>query len=290
MTILNEGGNEFKFVDGSNATKQNASSEEAMSAMQALGQEIDIPLENYAAGSIIYPGAETGDADSVLDPLDFMKPSDNVKSPKEAQDEFREWLGKKLRSAGYDYLEKKDKITGLGKFFKISGDGLTVCTQIPQSEEWFQVDLDISEPKQGKFMLWSRRGEPNPLGTPKDSRAKGAFRHILLTEIGRVIVTPEHPQGLSWSYKNGLLDRATNEVVSKDPDEIADILFGGTASDLDNINTILAKFKQTHSDKYNDVIAKVNSGLEKYKTQYRLKENHPVGTVQWFSQIKSMFA
>lgn len=279
--ILLEGGNEFKFADGSNATKQNASTEEAASTLDALGKELGIDLQSRKAGSIIYPGAETGDADTILDPTDFIKIADGT-SPKDAQNQLRAWLAQKLQGASYQELPKKASVEQLGKFYKISGDGLTVCVQIPGSKEWFQVDLDIAEPGEGKFSTWSKRGEPNQPGTPKDSRAKGAYRHILLSQIGTVIVSPEHPEGLSWSYKNGLLDRATKQSITKDPDQVAKILFGGTAADLDNINTILAKFKQSHPNNYNDIIAKVNAGLESYKTQYRLKESHTVGSREWF--------
>jgi hypothetical protein len=279
--ILAEGGNEFKYGDGSNATKQNASTEEAQATLVALGTELGIDLKSRAAGSIIYPGAETGDADSVLDPVDFIKIAPGT-DPKEAQNQFRIWLAQKLQKAGYQELPKKAAVETPGKYYKIAGDGLTTMVSIPNSEEWFQVDLDIAEPGEGKFSTWSKRGEPNEPTTPKDARAKGAYRHILLAAIGSTIVSSEHPQGLSWSFKNGLIDRATKQTVTKDPDEVAKILFGGGAGDLDNINAILAKFKQSNPGQYNNVVANVNAGLEKYKTQYRLKEYREPGSREWF--------
>lgn len=281
---LFEGGNEFKLVDGSNATKQNASSDEAKSAASSLGKEIGIDLEKRLAGSIIYPGAETGDADTILDPYEFIK-ADPQATPKDTQNKFRKWLAQKLQTAGYVELPKKATVPAPGKFYKIAGDGLTVSVQIPGSNEWLQVDLDIAEPGEGEFSLWSKRGEPNEPNTPKDARAKGAYRHILLAAIGSILISPKNPQGLSWSYKNGLIDRATKEIITKNPNEVAKILFGGTAADLDNINTILAKFKQAHPGQYNEIIQKVNSGLESYKTKYRLKESHPVGSSTWFRDL-----
>lgn len=281
---LFEGGNEFKLDDGSNATKQDASSEEAKATAGALGKEIGIDLESRLGGSIIYPGAETGDADTILDPSDFIK-TDPQAAPKDTQNKFREWLAQKLQGAGYKELPKKATVPAPGKYYKIAGDGLTVSVQIPGSSEWLQVDLDIAEPGEGEFSLWSKRGEPNEPGTPKDARAKGAYRHILLAAIGSILVSTKHPQGLSWSYKNGLIDRATKETITKNPNEVAEILFGGTAADLDNINTILAKFKQAHPGQYNEVIQKVNTGLESYKTKYRMKESHPVGSPTWFRDM-----
>lgn len=284
MKIITEGGNEFKFADGTAATKQNASTEQASSALDVLGAALGIDLQSRKAGSIIYPGAETGDADTVLDPTEFIKIAPDT-PPKDAQNQFRVWLAGKLKQAGYVELPKKASIEAAGKYYKIAGDGLTAMVQLPSSEESLQVDLDIAEPGEGKFSLWSKRGEPNAAGTPKDARAKGAYRHILKTEISRVLISPEHPQGLSWSFKNGLLDRATNAIVTKDPAEIAKILFGGVAADLDNIQSILAKFKQTHPDKYNDVVAKFNAGLERYKTQYKIQESHVAGSREWFRYL-----
>jgi hypothetical protein len=282
--ILLEGGNEFKFADGSNATKQNATSDEAKAAVAALQKEIGIDLLSHIVGSIIYPHAETGDADTVLDPSDYIKYDNTKQSPKEAQDQLRVWLAQKLQKAGYQELPRKSSIEQLGKFYKISGDGLTACVNLPGSQEWLQVDLDIAEPKGGKFSRWSKRGEPNEPGTPKDARAKGAYRHILKTEIAKSI----NPDWM-WSFKNGLVSRSTGGAVMpdsdpKDPASISKALFGGKASanDLENIKTILSKFKQSHPEKYNDVIAKVNDGLVKYKTQYKLAESYDVGSREWF--------
>lgn len=285
--ILLEGGNEFKYPDGTPATKQNASTDDVQSAIQSLGKELKMDLMKELSGSAIYPNAETGDGDTVLDPADYLKIDNRVEDPKAVQNQFREWLAKRLQAAGYQELPRKQGVEKPGKYYKISGDGLTACAIIPGTQEWIQIDLDIAEPGQGKFTKWSKRGEPNPAGIPKDQRAKGAFRHILKTEIAKSI----NPDWM-WSFKNGLVSRATGGPVipdtnPKDPDAISKALFGGKASaaDLDNINTILAKFKQVHPDKYNDVIAKVNDGLVKYKTQYRLKESYTLGSKEWFRQM-----
>lgn len=285
--ILVEGGNEFKYQDGTPSTKQNASTEMVQGTIQALGKELGIDLMKELSGSAIYPNAETGDGDTVLDPADYLKIDNRVQDPKEVQNQLRAWLGQKLQGAGYQELGRKVPVLKPGKYYKISGDGLTACVQIPGSEEWLQIDLDIAEPGQGKFTKWSKRGEPNVAGTPKDARAKGAYRHILKTEIAKSI----NPDWM-WSFKNGLVSRSTGGPVvpdsnPKDPDSISRALFGGKASaaDLENISTILAKFRQVHPDKYNDVIAKVNDGLEKYKTQYRLKESYQPGSREWFRQM-----
>ncbi len=277
-TQLFEGGNEFKSPEGVSTTKQNASTEQAQAVVKMLEKEIGMELMPYIAGSIIYPGAETGDADVVLDPSKYVK-VDPEKPAKDTMNEFRAWLANRLQQAGYKELPKKEAVTQKGRYYKIAGDGLTAMLPIPGTDEWFQLDLDIAEPGEGQFSVWSKRGEPNPEGTPKTARAKGAYRHVLKSAIATSI----NPNWM-WSYKAGLADRTTKQSITKDPTKIAQALFGpaGKASDLDNINAILQKFKMAHPDKYDAVIANVNQGLERYNTQYRLSESYRVGTTEWF--------
>lgn len=281
IKLLNEGGNEFKNPEGISATKQNASTDQAHAVVRMLEKELGMELMPYIAGSIIYQGAETGDADVVLDPSKYIK-IDPEKPVKDTMNEFRAWLAQKLQQAGYRELPKKAAVTEMSRYYKIAGDGLTAMLPIPGTDEWFQLDLDIAEPGEGKFSLWSKRGEPNQPGTAKSSKAKGAYRHILLTTIASSL----NPAWM-WSFKSGLADRATKKSIAKDPAEIAKALFGptGQATDLDNINAILQKFKSAHPDKYNDVIATVNAGLGKYNTEYRLSESYKVGSNEWFRNV-----
>lgn len=264
--VVTEGGNEFKDSSGVPTTKQNATEMDADAALRSLGRAIKLPLEKYKTGSIIYPHAETGDADTVLDPAEYIKIDPDL-SPKAVQDQFRTWLAARLQAAGYKELAKKASIDAPGKYYKIAGDGLTASVEIPGTGEWLQIDLDIAEPGEGSFSLWSKRGEPNIQGTPKGERAKGAFRHILKSGIARAI----NPNW-KWSFKGGLVDELTGEQT-KNPEDVAKKLFGktGQAADLDNISTILSKLKQTRPELYPDIVAKVNDGIAKMKYDYRLK-------------------
>jgi hypothetical protein len=54
-----------------------------------------------------------------------------------------------------------------------------------------------------------------------DSAYKGVHRAILLASIAKA-------QGMKWSYKNGLVDRESNETITKNPAEIAQNLINGT--------------------------------------------------------------
>lgn len=248
---LVEGGHAFKDpLTKEPLTKQDATTEEVHATVKALEKRMGIPLFKYLTGSAIYANKSTGDGDVVLDPVDFIKvdPNDDAKTN---QNRFREWLTSKLLGAGFKDNE-----------FKKGGDGLTVMAPIPGKQEFLQIDLDIAEPNEGKFSHWSKRGEPA-------AGAKGAFRHILKSAIARAI----NPNW-KWSFKGGLVDDSTGQTVSKDPDQIAKHFFGqtGKASDLDNIQTILAKLKQTRPDMYQAIVDKAQTGIANMKFDYRLEQ------------------
>ncbi len=248
-SLVTEGGHAFKHPDGSPRTKQQATTSEVDATLKALGKRIGIDLISMKTGSTIYPDKITGDGDTMLDPADFIKV--DPKAPaKETQNRFREWLTSKLVGAGF-----KDTIN-----IKKQSDGITVEAPIPGTDETLQIDLDISEPGDGKFARWARRGEPG--------EAKGVFRQILKSAIARTL----NPNW-KWSYKNSLFDEESGKTLTKDPDKIAKLMFGktGKASDLDNIQTIVVKLKQTHPDIYQTVIDKANEGIAKMGFEYRLK-------------------
>lgn len=244
-----EGGNAFKDpATKEPLTKQNASSEQAQATVAALEKRLKIPLLKNLTGSAIYKGKTTGDADVNLDPSEYIDTDPNA-DPKTEQNRFREWLTGQLKAAAF----KDNEI-------KKTGDGLSVMAPIPGTKEFLQVDLDISEPGQGGFARWARRGEPG-------EGAKGAFRHILKSAIARSI----NPNW-KWSFKAGLFDEESGQTLSKDPDGIARYFFGktGKAQDLDNIKSILTKLKQTRPDIYQQVVDRANEGIANMKFDYRL--------------------
>lgn len=246
--VLIEGGNAFKDpVTKQPLTKQNATTEEVHATVKELEKRMGIPLFKHLTGSAIYANKTTGDADVVLDPVDYINvdPKDDAKT---SQNRFREWLTSKLLGSGFKDTE-----------IKKGGDGLSIMAPIPGSDEFLQVDLDIAEPNEGKFSRWSKRGEPA-------TGAKGAFRHILKSAIARAV----NPNW-KWSFKHGLVDDAVAQTLSKDPEKIAKYLFGksGKASDLDNIQTILAKLKQAHPAVYQEIVDKAQTGVANMKYDYR---------------------
>jgi len=110
---------------------------------------------------------------------------------------------------------------------KKSGDSVHLKTPIlgDKSNGYVQTDFMFGDPEWQKFAL-----------NVGDSSFKGVHRALLLASVAKA-------QGMKWSYKNGLMDRETDEIISKDPAEIAEKLIGGTPADLLSVETIIKKIK-----------------------------------------------
>jgi len=141
-----------------------------------------------------------------------------------------------IDSSKYDKKEIANKLRAWVKeqglkpaeWVKMSGDN--VHFKLPIRDEkgeviynngrpmYAQLDLMFGNPK---FQKWSMRGEPG--------KYKGVHRHILLSNIAK-------ENGMKWSYKNGLVDRATNKIISQDPKEIIRILLPGYAGDPNKLS------------------------------------------------------
>ena len=112
---------------------------------------------------------------------------------------------------------------------KKSGDSVHLKTPINGivKNGYVQTDFMFGDVQWQKFSM---------MGSPVNSKYKGMHRHLLLASIAKA-------QGMKWSYKNGLVDRATSNIISKDPEHIAKLLFNGSASDLQSVESILSKIK-----------------------------------------------
>ena len=110
-----------------------------------------------------------------------------------------------------------------------------------------QTDLMFGNPQWMKFAL---------RGMGDDTPYKGAHRMIFLASIAKA-------QGYQWSPTKGLVNRDTKEQVSINPDEIAKLLIGKTASrsDLDSVESINKALKG-RSD-YENLVADVRANFEK---------------------------
>ena len=87
-------------------------------------------------------------------------------------------------------------------------------------------------------------------------------------------------QGMKWSYKNGLVDRETNQVISQNPTEIAQKLLGGTPADLESVETIIAKIKPRAD--YEQLVADAKEALARDNLQLPESIHVVEGSAVWF--------
>jgi len=207
MKILNEGGNIFKDPEGRILT-QRINKADVLPTLQWLEQITGLPHEDFMLGST--GRKETsGDLDVAVNQQDVSK------------DELVNKLAAWCKENGKDpktWIRK----TGISVHFltPILGD---------ESNGYVQTDLMFGDPE---WMKWSMAG------SNEGTAYSGADRQILMSSIATA-------QGMKWSSQNGLIDRESNQVISKNPQEIAQHLIGpnAQADDLESVETILTKLR-----------------------------------------------
>jgi hypothetical protein len=147
-----------------------------------------------------------------------------------------------------------------------SGDSVHLKTPIlgDPNNGYVQTDFMFGNPE---WQRWSLRGASE--GSPY----KGVHRQLLMASIAKA-------QGMKWSYKNGLMDRETNEIISQNPAEIAQKLINGTPTDLESVETIVAKIKPRAD--YEQLVADAKEALA--RDNLSLPESIQVveGSAVWF--------
>lgn len=149
---------------------------------------------------------------------------------------------------------------------KKSGDSVHLKTPILGSAAngYVQTDFMFGQPDFQRFSM---------TGSPEGSPYKGVHRHILLASIAKA-------QGMKWSYKNGLVDRETNQVITQNPTEIAQKLFGGMPADLSSVETIIAKIKSLPD--YDKLVADAQEALSRDNLSLPESQSIQEGSAQWF--------
>ena len=149
---------------------------------------------------------------------------------------------------------------------KKSGDSVHVKTPIlgDTSNGFVQTDFMFGDPEFQKFAL-----------NTGDSDYKGVHRAILLASIAKA-------QGMKWSYKNGLMDRETNEIITKNPQEIAQKLINGTTADLSSVESIVKKIKELPN--YEELVKDAREAFERDKLTLPEDSVLP-GTGAWYRQF-----
>jgi hypothetical protein len=250
MNNLFEGGNVFKDDAGTILTK-NIAKADVIPTVRWLETVTGLELTDHMLGTT---GKKefSGDLDIAIDSNEVNK------------NEFAEKLAEYIREQGSD---PKDwiKKSGISVHFKtpIKGD--------PENG-YVQADFMFGE---RAWMKWSMTGGR------EGSELRGAHRHIILSSIANA-------RGLKWSFQNGLVNRETNEIISKDPNEIAKKLLGQTATpkDLQDPEAIIDYIIKLPN--YEELIAKARENLEKEGIQLPQAgtvESYQPGTGAWFRKM-----
>jgi hypothetical protein len=150
---------------------------------------------------------------------------------------------------------------------KKSGDSVHVKTPIlgDKSNGYVQTDFMFGDPEFQKFSLVA----------DGDSAYKGVHRALLLASIAKA-------QGMKWSYKNGLMDRDSNEIITKNPAEIAQNLINGTPADMASVETIVKKIKALPN--YEELVKDAREAFERDKLTLPEERVLP-GTGAWYRQF-----
>jgi len=213
--ILKEGGNVFKDPAGELKTRK-VTKAEVFSTVKLLEKILEMPLLDNMLGSTGV-ALESGDIDLVIDENQISK--DELRDKILACEAVQQFMASSKLSAS-DILAHSG-IT-LHFMFPVGGD---------ESTGFVQVDFMLhKDPSWLKFSLG--------LGG-LNSEFKGVHSQQILASIAKT-------KDLKWSFLKGLLNRETNEVVSKDPDQIAKLLLGknATKDDLQTVEDILIAIRK----------------------------------------------
>jgi len=201
--ILKEGGNVFKNSDGQIQT-QRINQIDVKPTLDWLEQMVDLDLQNNTLGSTgLKP--TSGDLDVAVD-------SSKI-TPEQLIAELTQWCNSHQLNPR-DYVKK-----GGGQIhFKTPIAGNPDKGYV-QTDFMFMKNLGV-----GKFFL----------SAPANSEYSGRDRHIMFNSIGK-------PLGYKIVPREGLVSRDSNQVVETDPDKIAKLLLGKSATkeDLYSVETMV---------------------------------------------------
>ncbi len=218
---LSEGGNVFKNTDGTPAT-QRINRSDVVPTVRWLETVTGLSLTDNMLGST-GRNPTSGDLDLAVDP------------------KFKETLVSKLQSWAAD-----NKVDARN-YIRKSGVSMHFRTPILGDADngFVQTDFMFGDTDWMKFAMHG--GEPN-------SKFKGLHRAILLSSIAKVY-------GLKWSPTLGLVSRETNQVISRDPDQIANYLLGdnATGDDLMSVERIMNKIR--NQPNFQELIAQAKETL-----------------------------
>jgi hypothetical protein len=206
--IINEGGNIFKDANG-RALTQRINQTDVKSTIAWLEQLTGLELQDNTLGSTGRKPT-SGDLDLAVDANQTTK------------DQLYNQLAQWAASHGFkpeDYIRK----SGISVHLKTPINGRPDNGYV-QTDFMFLKDVPFS-----KFVL----------SAPGDSKYRGQDRNVLMNSIAKSM-------GYKLNQTAGLQDRATNAIISNDPDKIAQILLNksATRNDLHSVETIIAALEK----------------------------------------------
>ena len=184
-------------------------------------------------------------------------------------------LGVDATKISKDVLVKQLQKRGISdKDIRKSGDIVHLKTPIlgDGSNGYVQTDFMFSENPEFQHFYYQ--------GGTEGSQFKGSHRNILMASLAKA-------QNMKFSPKHGLLDRATNELITKDANEIAIRLLGQghTPKDLTSVETIIKAIKDRPD--FERLIASAKEDFA--RDNLILPESAPLpGTGAWYRQFVDM--
>jgi hypothetical protein len=204
MNLL-EGGNVFKDTDG-RALTQRINQTDVKSTLAWLEEMLpSLDLQNNTLGSTGIKDT-SGDLDLAIDANKFSK--------EQLVAELTRWA----QSHGFK-PEEWIKKTGTAVHFKTPINGRP-------DQGFVQTDfMFLNDVPWSKFVLGAM---------PVDSKYKGRERNVLMNSIAKSM-------GFKLNQNAGIADRATNQLITNDPDKVAKLLLNRTATrqDLASVESIL---------------------------------------------------
>jgi len=209
-SVLLEGGNIFKDPETKEPVTKRIARDDVDPTLAWVEKITGIPHRDFKLGSTGIRST-SGDLDVAVNQAEVDKEELYQKLVAWAQknhpdDDVRQWVAK----------------SGINVHFKtpINGD---------EAQGFVQTDLMFGDPEFMKFAL-KGMGDNTPF--------KGADRMILIASVAKA-------KGMKWSPTNGLVNRETNEPITKVPNEVAELILGkgSTANDMDSVERMIEKLK-----------------------------------------------
>jgi hypothetical protein len=243
--VIAEGGNIFRTKEGQPAT-QRIDQAAVLPTVRWLEKITGLPLVDNMLGST-GRAPTSGDLDLAVDPSQHSK----------------QQLAQKLESWA--------QAQGLDPREYVRKSGISVHFRAPimgqDDQGHVQVDFMFGDPEWMKFSMAG--GQPN-------SPFKGLHRHLLLSSIAKSL-------GLKWSHSQGLISRATDQVISRDPDQIAEYLLGpgSTRQHMATVESIVDRIRR--SPDYSSMVAQAREDFA--REGLRLPEPVTESDSHWFRRI-----